>query len=107
MTSSIQTVYLVTGANRGIGKGLVADLLLLSDTLVIATVRDVSQPDAKKLNDLPKGNGSALKLIEMDVSRPNTIAQSIKNSKVDKIDVVISNAGGESLLPSCDHLKES
>lgn len=95
MSSTQQTVYLITGTNRGIGKALVATLLLRPFSLVIGTVRNASTPEAQELRKLPASEGSQVHIMEMDVSQPQSILRAVSALKVDKIDVVLSNAAGE------------
>ncbi|KAH6676572.1 putative aflatoxin biosynthesis ketoreductase nor-1 [Halenospora varia] len=53
------TIYLVTGANRGIGNGLIASFLARPNTTAIAVVRSEST-DTSLLTNLPTGEGSKL-----------------------------------------------
>jgi norsolorinic acid ketoreductase len=91
--SSTPTVYLVTGVNRGIGESLVKALLLRPDTTVIGTVRNAKQ--AAHLHQLTSAKGSQLILVEMEASRPDTIIKAIAGLELDRVDVVIANAGSE------------
>lgn len=95
MTKSNSTAYLITGASRGIGKELVKTLLVRPDTIVVATLRNINSPEAKKLNALTVGRDSHLYLIEMEMSEPDSILKAITTLHIDKLDVVISNAASE------------
>ncbi|KAK7542634.1 putative aflatoxin biosynthesis ketoreductase nor-1 [Phyllosticta citribraziliensis] len=91
---SANTVYLITGANRGIGKGLTATYLSRDNTTVIAAVRNVASADS--LNDLPKGQGSSLVIVPLDSSdeqAPAKAVQLLLSKGITHIDVVIANAG--------------
>jgi norsolorinic acid ketoreductase len=94
---SSQTTYLVTGANRGIGKGFVQSFLSRSSTTVIAAVRDPSHQTTLALNDLPKGAGSKLIVIKLDSSSSTDAQEAVatlqKEHGIDALDVVIANAG--------------
>ncbi|EHK49381.1 hypothetical protein TRIATDRAFT_82704 [Trichoderma atroviride IMI 206040] len=94
---SSNTTILITGANRGIGKGLVAVYLAVPNTTVVATVRDPSHPTAESLQSLPKATGSSLIVIKLDVSSTESINSGIKSlgstHDVHGLDVVIANAG--------------
>ncbi|TVY83092.1 Norsolorinic acid ketoreductase [Lachnellula suecica] len=106
------TVYLVTGGNRGIGFGLTGALLLRPNTTVIATVRtDKTSKDT--LLALPLAEGSNLIITYLDVDVVKTQYESLERStqevyralttayKVTKIDTIICNAGiGSSFRPS-------
>ncbi|EHK98435.1 NAD(P)-binding Rossmann-fold containing protein [Glarea lozoyensis ATCC 20868] len=94
---SSTTNYLVTGANRGLGKGLVSAYLARPNSIVIAAVRDVSSASAKALNDLPKGASSKLIIVKIDSLDEGSPATAIKSLQVDyaiaHLNVVIANAG--------------
>lgn len=90
------TTYLITGANRGIGKGLTAALLQRPNTTVIAAVRD---PTASSpiLNELPTASGSTLILIKLDsqseTDAQEAVAQLRSKHAITSLDAVIANAG--------------
>ncbi|WYZ45782.1 hypothetical protein EsH8_IX_000007 [Colletotrichum jinshuiense] len=90
-------IYLITGANRGIGHGFVSLLLQRPDTTVIAGVRDPVNPSSKALADLPKGEGSKLILVKIDLSVESDPASAIatlqKEHNINSLDIVIANAG--------------
>ncbi|UPK92298.1 hypothetical protein LCI18_003233 [Fusarium solani-melongenae] len=92
---SLPKTYLITGANRGIGRALVSKLLLRSGVTVVATARDVSK--ASSLNDLPKGEGSRLILAKLDSQVDTDAADLVSQLRgkygVLSLDVVIANAG--------------
>ncbi|GAA5820881.1 hypothetical protein JCM11251_001860 [Rhodosporidiobolus azoricus] len=92
MPSRNQTVYLVTGANRGIGFGVVKALSERSNVLIFATARDPKKAGA--LNDLAAEKGN-IKVIQLDVTNEGsaTAAASIVEEQGDRVDVVIANAG--------------
>ncbi|KAF2652998.1 NAD(P)-binding protein [Lophiostoma macrostomum CBS 122681] len=90
-------IYLITGANRGIGRGFTASLLQRPSTTVIAAVRDPSHPTAKALTALPAAHNSGLILIRLDSSDETSAQEAVQSLKEDHsvshIDVVIANAG--------------
>ncbi|KAI8663203.1 hypothetical protein NCS57_00920500 [Fusarium keratoplasticum] len=92
---SLPKTYLITGANRGIGRALVSKLLLRTGVTVVATARDVSK--ASSLNDLPKGEGSRLILAKLDSQVDTDAADLVSQLRgkygVLSLDVVIANAG--------------
>lgn len=94
---STQTTYLITGGNRGIGKGFVSTFLSRPSTTVIAAVRDPSHATSKALSDLPKGAGSKLILVKLDSSVASDAASAVATLKKDHgitaLDVVVANAG--------------
>ncbi|KAJ9157194.1 hypothetical protein NKR23_g151 [Pleurostoma richardsiae] len=89
-------VYLLTGANRGIGKGIVSEILLRPSVTVVATVR---KPDAygAALSALPTGAGSKIVMVGLDSANEAYSYESLPTRLaalgVDALDVVIANAG--------------
>lgn len=89
---SSPTVYLVSGANRGLGLGLVTALVQRPDTIVFAGARD--PPNATDLNALAAAHAGKLhvvKLVSAD-TESNTAAAAQIAKVADHIDVVIANA---------------
>ncbi|KAK0635460.1 hypothetical protein B0T17DRAFT_502991 [Bombardia bombarda] len=91
------TVVLISGANRGIGKGLLALYLAKPNHVVIAANRDPSHASSKALSDLPKGEGSSLIVVKVDATSPTDALEAVKSlekdHEVDHLDIVIANAG--------------
>ncbi|EPS29328.1 Norsolorinic acid ketoreductase [Penicillium oxalicum] len=94
---SAPTTYLVTGANRGIGRGFVRTFLQRSETLVIAAVRDLSSESSRSLQDLPKGAGTKLITVKLDSAVETDAAEAVAllqaEHGISYLDVVIANAG--------------
>ncbi|PSK59246.1 hypothetical protein B9Z65_3570 [Elsinoe australis] len=90
-----QTIYLVTGANRGIGKAFTAQLLQRPNSTVVAAVRTPSK--AEPLNELPKGKNTKLIIVKIDASSDTDPAEAIatlqRDHAITTLDVVIANAG--------------
>ncbi|KAJ5205175.1 Short-chain dehydrogenase/reductase SDR [Penicillium cf. griseofulvum] len=100
MASTANTVYVVTGANRGLGLGLTKRLLERSATTVVASVRnqDAAVSLRSAVEGVAVGENSAIYIIELDFSTaisPDEIAQvfSAAVSTVTHINVLICNAG--------------
>ncbi|KAJ9626240.1 hypothetical protein H2203_003872 [Taxawa tesnikishii (nom. ined.)] len=91
------TIYLVTGANRGLGRGLTAALLQRPNTAVIAAVRDPTHTSATSLDSLPAASGSKAIVIKIDSASetdPSTAMAELQSAhSISHLDVVIANAG--------------
>jgi norsolorinic acid ketoreductase len=81
----------------GIGLGLVRKYSSRSNTIVIAAVRDPSNPSSKALASLSFGNGSKIIIVKLDNANtddPSNVVKSlITQHGIDRIDIVIANAG--------------
>ncbi|KAI0796860.1 hypothetical protein C8Q75DRAFT_802534 [Abortiporus biennis] len=88
--------YLITGSSRGIGLGLVTELLKNPENQVLATARN---PDtAKGLQELREQypHTNRLSLLTIDISKLESItkaAQEAESLLPNGLDVLISNAG--------------
>ncbi|KAJ5374607.1 Short-chain dehydrogenase/reductase SDR [Penicillium concentricum] len=91
------TIYLITGASRGIGRGLVEKLLARPNTTVIAAVRDPAGASSQSLESLSKDNSSRLYVVKIDSKSstdPTAAVETLQTEHgLDHIDVVIANAG--------------
>ncbi|KAI1808622.1 NAD(P)-binding protein [Daldinia bambusicola] len=90
------TTVLITGANRGIGKGLAERYLALPNYTVIAANRDPNHPTSKDMEKLPKGPGSRLILVKVESTSDTDAADAVKELQeqgIDHLDIVIANAG--------------
>ncbi|KAK9844534.1 hypothetical protein WJX74_003700 [Apatococcus lobatus] len=105
-----QKVFVVTGANRGIGAEYVRQLLLEKDNYVFATMRnvptDVTAPiknlQARYLNE----EDDRLALIKLDLTDEASIqaaAAEVEKIKPDGVDYLINNAGiQEGMMPALE-----
>jgi norsolorinic acid ketoreductase len=89
-------VYLITGANRGLGKGVLDILVQRPNTTVIAGVRDVSSA-LKTFSSVPLGENSKIITVKIDSTSdkdPYAAVQELEfKHSITKLDVLISNAG--------------
>lgn len=83
---------LVTGANRGIGLGIVQQYLKRGDALIFATCR--TPENASELNAIAAENPDAVKVISLDLADEGSIHAAYErvNKQVDGLDVLINNA---------------
>lgn len=82
-------VWLVTGASGGLGRSLV-ERVLDGGERVVATTRRPEQ-----LEDLVTRSGGRLRVVELDLARPDRILSVVEESAAvwGRLDVVVSNAG--------------
>jgi len=86
-------VYLVSGANRGIGLGLVTQLAIRDDVLVFAGARNPSAAsDLHALSEKHPGKIYIVKLTSADKADNEAAVAKIKEL-AGRLDVVIANAG--------------
>jgi len=81
---------LVTGANRGIGKGIVQALVDSSKPLVVYA----ASRSGEDVGVASKGD-CQVKPIKLDISNEGSIKECL--SKIDSLDVLINNAGAQSI----------
>lgn len=101
------TVVLISGANRGLGKGLLARFLARPNHIVIAANRNPSHPTSKSLATLPKGRDSRLIVIKIDATIESDASDGIKQLRaqgIEHLDVVIANAGVSYAWPKVSEL---
>jgi norsolorinic acid ketoreductase len=91
------STVLITGANRGIGRGFAKTFLARPSTTVVVAVRDPEHPTSKALQDLPKADGSKLVTVQLDSTKPEHAAAAVEKLKsehgISSLDIVIANAG--------------
>ena len=93
MTSS---TWLITGTTKGIGRGIVTELLKRPQTTVFAGVRDTLAEAATSLQSLEVANGSKLVILKVDATSEadsKAAVSTIKDHGIHHLDVVIANAG--------------
>ncbi|KAL7917401.1 hypothetical protein ACQKWADRAFT_306885 [Trichoderma austrokoningii] len=110
-TNSSNTVYVVTGGNRGLGLGIVKSLLARPNTTVIATVRneDGASTLSREATAATKGLESSLQILELDLSAIGSTSEVKQAFKfdIDHIDVLINNAGRTSpMVPATETTAE-
>ncbi|KII83532.1 hypothetical protein PLICRDRAFT_119312 [Plicaturopsis crispa FD-325 SS-3] len=90
---SSNTVYLVSGANRGIGLGLVKALVARDNVLVFAGARDVAS--ASNLHAVSKAHPGKLHIVKLESAskEDGEAAAALVEKVAGHIDVIIANAG--------------
>ncbi|KAH6603989.1 aflatoxin biosynthesis ketoreductase nor-1 [Trichoderma cornu-damae] len=106
-----QTFVLITGGNRGLGRGLVESFLSLPDHTVISANRDPNHETSKELDGLPKAEGTKLVLVKYEAGVEQGALNTIKELKekhgVDHLDIVIGNAGIAKSYPLVKDVKRA
>ena len=90
------TIVLISGANRGLGKGLLKRYLARTNHIVVAANRDPEHATSKELTDVAKGTGSRLVVVKLDGGSDSDALEAIKElakQGIDYLDLVIANAG--------------
>jgi len=108
LTAMTSTIVLISGANRGIGKGLLELYLAKPNHTVIAANRDPENAASKALASLPTGSGSRLIVVKVDASIDTdalAAVNTLTSQGIDHIDIVIANAGVSYIWPKVSDLK--
>ncbi|KAI0970354.1 Nor-1 [Xylaria arbuscula] len=90
------TTVLITGANRGLGRGLAEAYLSRPDHIVIGAVRDESSSSAASLKAFKAASGSRVILVKLASDSETDAAaavETIKAAGISALDIVIANAG--------------
>lgn len=102
------TIVLISGANRGLGEGLLRLYLQRDDHIVIAANRDPSHSTSKDLFNFPAGKGSRLIVVKVDASiesDPFEAAKVLIAQGINYLDIAIANAGVSYVWPKVSELK--
>lgn len=103
------TIVLITGANRGIGRGLLAKFLARPNHIVIAGNRSPEDETSRSLASLPMGGGSRLIIVKIDATvaeDPTKAIAELKDSHgIDHLDIVVANAGISLSWPKVSEVK--
>jgi len=105
----MSTVVLITGANRGLGLGLLERYLKLEDHTVIAANRNPDHPTSKQLSNLPTAKGTKLIVVKLDARIWQDAFDAVKTLEsqgIDHFDIVIANAGIVNVYPSVADVKQ-
>lgn len=102
------TVVLISGSNRGLGKGLLRLYLQRDDHIVVAANRDPLHTTSKSLLDLATGKGSRLIVVKVYASLESDPFEAVKALAAQGIhhfDIVIANAGVSYVWPKVSDLR--
>lgn len=104
----MSTNILITGANRGIGRGLLSRFLSLPNHTVVAAVRSPEHETVTTLSALPVAEGSKLIVVKLDISIWQDAFDAVKTLEaqgIDHIDVAIANAVHLTSMPTVNDVK--
>lgn len=105
------TRVLISGANRGLGKGLLKRYAAKENHIVIAANRDPEHPTSQALKDIPTGRGSRIVVVKLDASVESDAAAAVEKLTsthgIENLDLVIANAGIAQTYPTVSQLKGS
>jgi norsolorinic acid ketoreductase len=75
----MSSIWLITSANQGIGKGILSQVLSQPNTTVIAALRDISDSTATELAEVPVASGSKLIVVKVDASSDTDAQDAVKS----------------------------
>ncbi|KAL8283751.1 hypothetical protein RQP46_005546 [Phenoliferia psychrophenolica] len=90
--TSHQTIYLISGANRGIGLGLATALAKDPNNVIFAGARDPSKADALAALAKTNPNVKVLKLVSADLENNKAAISEIEKA-FGRLDTIVANAG--------------
>lgn len=101
---------LITGANRGLGRGFVEAYLARPHHVVVAATRDPGHHTSRALAEITnKGEGSRLIVAKIDVTAEHDATAAVEHLKaqegIEHLDIVIANAGVAYTMSSVADLK--
>lgn len=98
-------VVLITGANRGIGRGLLERYIAKPNHTVIAANRDPKHATSTELLALPTAEGTTVKVVKLDVTSEtdgDDVARELKEQEINHIDILIANAAIGYVFPKLE-----
>ena len=101
-------IFLITGASRGISKGILELYLQKPNHTVIAVNRDPSHPTSDALADLPKAEGTTLEIIKLyalSQTDPAAAVKALAAKGITHIDILVANAGIALSWPKVSEVK--
>ena len=105
----MSTIVLISGANRGLGRGLLQRYLQLPNHTIIAANRNPSHASSADLFNLPTAAGTKLIVVKVNASIWQDAFDAVKTLEskhgIDHIDIVIANAGVSYTWPKVSEVK--
>ncbi|CAI7660229.1 unnamed protein product [Penicillium glandicola] len=103
-------IVFITGANRGLGLGLVKGFIAKPDHIVIAAVRDPAHSTAQALAELSTGEGSRVLVVKYEANVEQSAFDAVKEATdqdIRHLDIVVANAGIAKLYPLVKDVKRA
>jgi 3-oxoacyl-[acyl-carrier protein] reductase len=107
MTNTYKKIALVTGASRGIGRATAMALANAGVRVIIHYGRSASE--AESLRNQIRGAGGDADTISADLAAPDgaaKLAEQVRDILVEKLDILVANAGVSKAAPIEDHTVE-
>lgn len=105
----MSTIVLISGASRGVGRALAELYLARPNHVVIAANRDPSSSQSQSLSSLPTGTNSKLIIVKLDAKSdtdgPAAVETLRKEHGIERLDIVIANAGIAFTWPKVEDVK--
>ncbi|OAA48826.1 Short-chain dehydrogenase/reductase SDR [Beauveria brongniartii RCEF 3172] len=102
------TIVLITGAGRGIGRGILELYAAKPNHTVIAANRNPDDGPSKELLKLPTAEGTTVQLVKIEATDDHDSLKAVdtlKSRGIDHIDIVIANAGKATSWPKLEDAK--
>lgn len=99
------TIVLITGANRGIGRGLLERYIAKPNHIVIAANRDPKHSTSTELLALPTAEDTTVKVVKLDVTSETDgedAARELKELGINHVDILIANAAIGYVFPKLE-----
>ncbi|EGX89761.1 Short-chain dehydrogenase/reductase SDR [Cordyceps militaris CM01] len=102
------TIVLITGASRGIGRGIFELYVAKPNHTVIAANRNPDDGPSQELLKLPTAAGTTVQLVKVDATNDTDAlkaAETLKSRGINHVDIVIANAGKATAWPKLEDAK--
>ena len=102
------TIVLITGASRGIGRGLLELYLAKPHHTIIAANRNPEHETSKALLALPRAEGTSLLIVKIDATSatdPTDAVKQLAGHGIHHIDILVANVGIALIWPKVSEVK--
>ncbi len=102
------TIVLVTGAGRGIGRGIFELYAAKPNHTLIAANRNPDDGPSQELLKLPTAEGTTVQLVKIEATDDNdalSAVETLRSRGINHIDILIANAGKATSWPKLEDAK--